>query len=180
MLQSALWHIASEEMKQLRAGDGANPTPGPAPRAHEAHNALRDALVTQATRVMDLFHQWDLNGDGVITFSEFLRALPELGLWADPSEAQDLFDSFDIDRSGTISFRELNHMLRRTRVTDQATKVRATGVESCTNGPKVTVVDVHTLRQQTFRRVRMDAVQGTIYSSLKGQGDDYDASDEVL
>ena len=90
---------------------------------------------SQASRVIDLFKTWDVDGDGCITkgesrtalpehapracapmciqltracawhvcAGEFRKALPELGLWADPAEVDALFDSFDADGSGEIT-----------------------------------------------------------------------------
>ena len=74
---------------------------------------LRDGLVNNAMRVMDLFREWDVNNDGVVSKDEFRRAIPMLGLHAHGDQIDDLFAEFDIDHGGTISFRELNKLLRR-------------------------------------------------------------------
>ena len=127
---------------------------------------LRDALVEQATRVIDLFKSWDDNGDGQITKAEFLRALPELGLWADRSEVDELFDAFDYDRSGSITFRELNRMLRRTRRTDAEAKMRR---GSPTREEAILAVDVSSLRKQVFKKMRTEAVHARIAAQLRGE-----------
>ena len=74
---------------------------------------LRDALVANSIRVMDLFREWDENGDGEISVHEFRKALQIVGLHASTDAVQALFDEFDTDAGGTISFRELNRQIRR-------------------------------------------------------------------
>ena len=87
-------------------GDGGASTG--ASRGGAVADQLRSALIDQAQRVVALFNSWDKDGDGTITKAEFRRALPELGMWADPKDIDELFDSFDSDGGGSISFRELN------------------------------------------------------------------------
>ena len=76
---------------------------------------LREALALSATRVIDLFKEWDEDGDGVVTKKEFRRAVPMLGLDPVPSKADidALFDQWDPDGSGNIDFKELNKILRK-------------------------------------------------------------------
>jgi len=140
-----------------------------APSAVADH--LRDALVEQATRVIDLFKSWDLNGDGNISKNEFFRALPELGLWAHSDEVDELFDSFDSDHSGVISFRELNRMLRRTRASDDERKSR---IVKSSRDDNVEVVEMDALRKEIFKRVRTEQIHSGIEAALvnAGRGDD--------
>ena len=74
---------------------------------------IRDALAANAVRVIDLFRDWDENGDGLISQKEFYQAMAPLGLDVSREEALELFDQFDPDGSGTIEYKELNMMLRR-------------------------------------------------------------------
>ena len=74
---------------------------------------LRDALTQQAVRVIDLFREWDEDGDGEVSKAEFRRAMPLLGLDVPREEIDKLFDEWDPDGSGTIELRELNTFLRR-------------------------------------------------------------------
>ena len=74
---------------------------------------LRDALSKNATRIVDLFRQWDADGDGQVSKSEFRKAIGVLGLNAAEHVVDELFDSFDPDHSGMITYQELNAMLRR-------------------------------------------------------------------
>ena len=43
---------------------------------------LRQALTNSGTRIIDLFRQIDVDGDGTITKKEFRNSLPKLGLSA--------------------------------------------------------------------------------------------------
>ena len=74
---------------------------------------LRRVLQDNAVRVIDLFRQWDEDGDGTISKSEFARAVPALGIEAPEAVVDALFDSFDPDGSGTIEYTELSMLLKR-------------------------------------------------------------------
>ena len=89
-------------------------TPGSPSTADVAvARALRAELQRQAVRVIDLFRDWDLNGDGVVSRREFVRGVGVLGLPGGDGAAGLLFDSWDADLSGTLEIREINHVLRR-------------------------------------------------------------------
>ena len=73
---------------------------------------LRDALGSNLVRVVDLFRDFDENGDGTIGKKEFRRALSRI--MSSPPTQKDsdaLFDSMDLDQGGTIEYKEL-HKLR--------------------------------------------------------------------
>ena len=55
-------------------------------------------------RVMDLFRDWDDDGNGTIDKKEFRRAIAALGYAAPRAEIDGLFDKFDADRSGEIEY----------------------------------------------------------------------------
>jgi len=74
--------------------------------------------VTNASRVIDLFREWDEDGDGTVSKKEFRKAIIHLGLQVPPATADELFDSFDLDGSGSVNFRELNSLLRRNLKTE--------------------------------------------------------------
>jgi Ca2+-binding EF-hand superfamily protein len=74
---------------------------------------IRRALAANSVRVMDLFREWDQNGDGVLEMDEFLRAMPMLGIHAGKKEVDDLFKSMDGDGDGIVTFKEFNRMMRR-------------------------------------------------------------------
>ena len=74
---------------------------------------LRDALTKNAVRVIDLFREWDTDGNGSISKREFRKAIPRLGLKASKAEVGHLFDEWDADKSGMISLAELIQKLSR-------------------------------------------------------------------
>ena len=82
------------------------------PTAKPVTEQLRDALQRSSLRVLDLFREWDTDGDGEISKAEFREAMGVLGFAAAGDEIDALFDSFDTDLSGNIGFKELQKMLR--------------------------------------------------------------------
>ncbi|KOO52883.1 had-superfamily hydrolase [Chrysochromulina tobinii] len=73
-----------------------------------AAEQLKDLLRVNRVRVIDLFSSWDVDGNGVISRSEFHRAFSFLGYAGSPSVIDYLFASLDTNQSGTIDFAELN------------------------------------------------------------------------
>ena len=61
---------------------------------------LRIALTQNAVRVIDLFREWDEDGDGNVSKAEFRRAMPMLGLDVPRVAVDNLFDTFDPVRGG--------------------------------------------------------------------------------
>ena len=84
---------------------------------------LRDTLAANAVRVIDLFRDWDEDGDGNISFDEFCKVMPLL-VQPPPSKfhLRELFATFDADGSGCIDMHELEATLRRTRPGAEAFK----------------------------------------------------------
>ena len=60
---------------------------------------LRSVLAANHSRVIDLFRQWDRNGDGTCTKVEVRRALAVLGQDVPMAEVDVLFRSLDADAS---------------------------------------------------------------------------------
>ena len=74
---------------------------------------LRDILTANAVRVVDLFREWDEDGDGTVSKKEFGKALRAMGVAAEKADYDALFDTFDADKSGVLEYSELNRALRR-------------------------------------------------------------------
>ena len=77
---------------------------------------LRDALVKESKRIIDLFRAFDANADGKVSRGEFRAALPLLGFAGSNGPVLDaIFD--EIDKSGngdgTVEYEELETALRR-------------------------------------------------------------------
>ena len=87
---------------------------------------MRDALVAGSIRVLDVFHEWDEDCDGVIGHDEFVNAMAQLEI-VEPDKVEQLWHAFgsatlandkalirpDIsaDENG-ITYRQLNQLLR--------------------------------------------------------------------
>ena len=61
---------------------------------------IGEALADNGARVMDLFREWDTNGDGSVDKKEFRENMVKLGLEVDKKEIDALFDSWDKDGGG--------------------------------------------------------------------------------
>ena len=96
-----------------RAGESSGSArPVSAPEGEEVGAALQDFLTNNMKKVMELFREWDEDGDGTITKKEFSRAMRQLGLQVTKAAIDKVFESFDPDGSGAIEFKELNRLVR--------------------------------------------------------------------
>ena len=77
------------------------------------HEQIRDALASNAMRVIDFFREWDVNGDGHISRDEFATALTMLGLNVARETYNEVFNEFDRDGSGDITLREFKSALKK-------------------------------------------------------------------
>ena len=69
------------------------------------------AMRKNGARVMDLFREWDTDGDGEVSRKEFHKAMPLLGFDASKKDIDDLFSSWDADGGGSLDFGELKKIL---------------------------------------------------------------------
>ena len=88
---------------------------------------LKEAMKANAVRVIDLFREWDTDGDGEVSRKEFHKAMPMLGFDASKKEIDALFDSWDPDGGGSIDFKELQRALRGDAAPSGAAAVKAAG-----------------------------------------------------
>ena len=72
---------------------------------------LRELLAKHSVRIIDLFKDWDDDGNGQIDKKEFRKAIASLGVAAPRAEVDALFDTFDGDRSGEIDYKEVQKAL---------------------------------------------------------------------
>ena len=72
---------------------------------------LRDVLVKNATRIVDLFREWDEDGGGTVDKKEFRVAMAALGANAPKEMCDKLFDTLDPDRSGSLEYNEISKAL---------------------------------------------------------------------
>jgi hypothetical protein len=100
---------------------------------------------------MNLFREWDANGDGVISLHEFLRSMPLIGIDAPQEDVKDLFREMDHDCDGLVTFREFKSNLRKVSEEDKKKlQVDESGhpfkTEWHPKTPPVAVVDLSALR----------------------------------
>ena len=69
-------------------------------------------MKANGARVMDLFREWNTDGDGEVSRKEFHKAMPMLGFEATKKDINELFDSWDKDGGGSLDFRELQKILK--------------------------------------------------------------------
>ena len=72
---------------------------------------LRELLVKHSVRVIDLFKDWDDDGNGQISKKEFRKAIAALGMAAPKAEVDGLFETFDTDKSGSLDYKEMQKAL---------------------------------------------------------------------
>ena len=72
---------------------------------------LYEVITEHSVRVLDLFREWDDDGNGAIDKKELRLAVAALGYDAPKKEVDMLFDSLDGDGSGFIEFPEFKRML---------------------------------------------------------------------
>jgi len=82
------------------------------PDAPPIQQQIAAALRQNAGKVMDLFREWDADGDGEVSKKEFRKAMPAIGLDVSVQEVDALFDSWDRDGGGALNFKELSKVLK--------------------------------------------------------------------
>uniref|UniRef100_A0A7S2HGJ3 EF-hand domain-containing protein n=1 Tax=Haptolina brevifila TaxID=156173 RepID=A0A7S2HGJ3_9EUKA len=84
------------------------------PQKEATVEQIKQAMVKQASRVVDFYHMCDVDGDGKVSRAEFRSALPLLGFGAGGQRAIDeLFDTLDTSGNDSIEYTELAAVLRR-------------------------------------------------------------------
>ena len=78
---------------------------------------LKVAVSTRLEKVINLFREWDKDGDGNITKVEFSRALTLLSFEGSKETVEALFDMIDLNGNGVIEFKELRKALSGVRGT---------------------------------------------------------------
>jgi len=72
---------------------------------------LKELLSQHQVKMIDLFRDWDDNGDGAIDKKEMRRAVAALGYECSKKEIDKFFESIDDDDNGFIEFQELKEAL---------------------------------------------------------------------
>ena len=71
------------------------------------HEQLRDVLTANNAKLIDLFREWDDDGNGALDKKEMRKAIAALGYDVPRREVDGLFDSIDVDSSGYIEYEEV-------------------------------------------------------------------------
>ena len=77
--------------------------------------ALKNTLERNSGRVIDLFRDWDSDGNGMLDKSEFRVALRRMELYVEDHAADALFDSWDVKGEGELSLQQIQSILKRSR-----------------------------------------------------------------
>jgi len=83
--------------------------PDSAPISEQLAAALRKG----AGKVLDLFRDWDVDGDGEVSRKEFHKAMPALGLEVPKAAIDELFSQWDASGDGAIGYKELQKILAK-------------------------------------------------------------------
>ena len=73
-------------------------------------------LKENSVKLIDLFREWDDNGDGALDKKELRASVAALGYDAPKKEVDAFFDSIDVDGSGFIEFHELKKALNEREI----------------------------------------------------------------
>jgi Ca2+-binding EF-hand superfamily protein len=74
---------------------------------------LRDILAEHSVKLIDLFREWDDDGNGALDKKELRHAIAALGYKAPKKEIDAFFESIDDDENGWIEFAEFKAALTR-------------------------------------------------------------------
>ena len=80
---------------------------------------LKEALLKNAVRIVDLFKDWDDDQSGTVTRDEFHKAMAELQFNVPKEAIDELFTQWDPDNSGSLELKELEKILKRGDMTEE-------------------------------------------------------------
>ena len=121
--------LARQSSNVGEKGAALNSTVQLNPEDGDVQEQLRHILIDNAVRVIDLFRDWDDDGNGKVDKKEFRKAMKALGLDVPRKEVDGLFDSFDPDGGGSIEYNELNKALKRKVALDPSMQAGAVPIE---------------------------------------------------
>ena len=100
------------------------------PDAPPISQQLVSALRQNATRTIDLFRAWDVDGSGEVTRKEFHSGMKKLGFNAPKLAINNLFDEWDTDDGGKIKLGELQKVLLSASLQDKKESAAARAAKS--------------------------------------------------
>ena len=75
-------------------------------RHREVLDHVRDKIDAKSKRLTNVFRQFDLNHDGVVSYTEFRQGLHNLGVELNELDFKVLIETVDVDGEGTIDYTE--------------------------------------------------------------------------
>lgn len=108
---------------------------------------IRAALKKRLVRVLDLFRQFDDDGNGTIDGREFMKAMYELGLEASEGDVAAVFASFDPNSDGVIEYHEMHELL----------------VRSEQSHPDLAPLDVRAVNAIKLRKQRIESANANLF-----------------
>lgn len=94
------------------AGKQPKPRKVVATEGASALEVLRSVLSAHFLRVIDVFRNWDEDGNHLVSRKEFRQGLSMMGLVVERSDADAFFDGLDVDGNGVLDLGELHRALR--------------------------------------------------------------------
>ena len=73
---------------------------------------LSNILKEHSVKLIDLFREWDDDGNGALDKKELRQAIAALGYEAPKKDIDAFFESIDTDNSGWIEFEEVKKALK--------------------------------------------------------------------
>ena len=77
------------------------------------------------SRSLDLFRQWDADGDGTVSRQEFVKGMLGMGVEGSRKDFEALFDMWDHDGGGSLDSKELHKALKSDISLDAVQRTRA-------------------------------------------------------
>ena len=98
-------------------------------RGQQIASQIKAALEKASVRTVELFRDWDTDGNGVIDKKEFEKAIMGLGVKATKEEISDLFERWDTDKSGAIDFKEMDRAIKSAKALLQKANASAKDIQ---------------------------------------------------
>ena len=121
--------------------------------AAEVPGRIKQLLERKHERLMNIFAEWDTDGNGIVSRGEFCAALRRLGLDLSDGDLVWLFECFDEDGGGSIDAAEFAHL-----------------VHSAASSRALSSLRARTLKQQGYRPTEAQMAKLRLLQSAAARG----------
>ena len=121
--------------------------------AAEVPGRIKQLLERKHERLMNIFAEWDTDGNGIVSRGEFCAALRRLGLDLSDGDLVWLFECFDEDGGGSIDAAEFAHL-----------------VHSAASSRALSSLQARTLKQQGYRPTEAQMAKLRLLQSAAARG----------